>query len=476
MIRGRPMLKKIYRKYYKSSIINRTLFTFLIITVSSLFILTEIILYSFGKILEENELSLNNKILDRVGTFIDQKYTTSLKIYQRMYFYESDRTTRPIDFFNTDGGRSDENNMDAYRSMDRYTTSYFQLDPDIFDILITREGEENCYINESSAPVMRELDRLPAVFSLSGRTLSKGFTVLPAHETAYSRTRRTVFTLAANVTGTYSQMKTGEIFIEFNTETIRRAYREYQENVKGYIIILTKSGDVVFDSSGRYYGEKYPYMKSLESGRKEADLEEISIINRMTPKEADVIIAGIIPKSEILAAINTIKRTFYLISFLVILISVVLAYLNTTRISRRVRVITGAMKKLRKGDLSGRIPVGADNDEFSDIASNFNQMCGDLENYIEKVYLSEIQQKTAQLKALQSQINPHFLYNTLEAIRMRAITKGDEEAGEMIHLLAALFRSTIRDHTFIEISNEIKYCNMYLELFKIRYGDRKSVV
>ena len=79
-------------------------------------------------------------------------------------------------------------------------------------------------------------------------------------------------------------------------------------------------------------------------------------------------------------------------------------------------------------------------------------MCTQLNDYIEKSYVyelnekkAEVNQKKAELMALQSQINPHFLYNTLESIRMKAIFNGDKEVGKMLYILAFLFRSQLKD-------------------------------
>jgi two-component system sensor histidine kinase YesM len=102
-------------------------------------------------------------------------------------------------------------------------------------------------------------------------------------------------------------------------------------------------------------------------------------------------------------------------------------------------------------------------------------MCGDLEISIRQNYQSKLKQKEAELAALQAQISPHFLYNTLESIRMKAVANGDGEAGEMIYLLARLFRRSIKEGPIIKIENEIRYSKMYLELFRIRYGDALNV-
>lgn len=103
------------------------------------------------------------------------------------------------------------------------------------------------------------------------------------------------------------------------------------------------------------------------------------------------------------------------------------------------------------------------------IACHFNEMCEKLDLYIQKSYLAEIEQKNAEMAALQSQINPHFLYNTLEAIRMKAICNGDSEVGKMLYSMAVTFRSQLKEADIITLAQELHYCKKYLELFEYRY-------
>ena len=99
------------------------------------------------------------------------------------------------------------------------------------------------------------------------------------------------------------------------------------------------------------------------------------------------------------------------------------------------------MNEVTTGNLKVRLNVEHTTDELDMIAANFNNMCEELTLYIQKSYLAEIERKNAQMQALQSQINPHFLYNTLEAIRMKAICNGDREVGKMLYSMVGLFRS-----------------------------------
>lgn len=147
------------------------------------------------------------------------------------------------------------------------------------------------------------------------------------------------------------------------------------------------------------------------------------------------------------------------------------------RLNRRVVLILEAMDKVTTGDFKVRLNIWKKEDELDMIADNFNLMCEKLELYIEKSYLEEIERKNAQMQALQSQINPHFLYNTLEAIRMKAICNGDREVGKMLYSMVVLFRSQLKEADVITLGQELDYCKQYLELFEYRYqGTFRSYV
>lgn len=139
------------------------------------------------------------------------------------------------------------------------------------------------------------------------------------------------------------------------------------------------------------------------------------------------------------------------------------------RLTGRVNNILGAMNQVTTGDLSVRLKYQKKGDELDMISENFNEMCSRLQLYIQKSYLAEIERKNAQMQALQSQINPHFLYNTLEAIRMKAICNGDREVGKMLYSMVTLFRSQLKEADVITLGQELDYCKQYLELFEYRY-------
>ena len=168
-----------------------------------------------------------------------------------------------------------------------------------------------------------------------------------------------------------------------------------------------------------------------------------------------------------------------LIDLIVFVVAELIFYNKIKKLSDRMDMLLIAMDQVKEGNMEVDIPIGNEADEISIISKHFNEMCKQLNDYIEKSYLAELKekraevsQKKAELMALQSQINPHFLYNTLESIRMKAICNGDREVGRMLYILAFLFRNQLKENDIIPIRSEINYCQKYLEIFKFRYEEK----
>lgn len=146
------------------------------------------------------------------------------------------------------------------------------------------------------------------------------------------------------------------------------------------------------------------------------------------------------------------------------------------QLSKRLNRILSGMSRVMDGDLDVRIPSDKNGDELDVISRCFNEMCVNLDEHIKKRYLAEIEQKNAEMAALQSQINPHFLYNTLEAIRMKAVCNGDREVGKMLYSLAVTFRAQIKEADIITLAQELHYSKKYMELFEFRYQNQFQAV
>ncbi|RIX52473.1 sensor histidine kinase [Paenibacillus nanensis] len=143
--------------------------------------------------------------------------------------------------------------------------------------------------------------------------------------------------------------------------------------------------------------------------------------------------------------------------------------------SKRITKFVSVLNAFREGDLHKRMTYRG-RDEFSQIATALNGMGEDIEALIHKVYLTQLQKKEAELEMLQTQINPHFLYNTLSSINRLAKFGENAKLQEMVVNLGKFYRLTLNSgKTLIPIHSEIEQSNAYLDIQKVKYGHRLEV-
>ncbi len=178
---------------------------------------------------------------------------------------------------------------------------------------------------------------------------------------------------------------------------------------------------------------------------------------------------------------SMLKENLWLIAVLFLadaLIPAIMLSLFSNSISKRILLLGKYMKKM-KGEEFDLIPESDGRDEIRELLDNYNLMAVRMKNLIEYEYKSRFEQQElylarqqAELLALYSQINPHFMFNVLESIRMHSLIKGEQETSRMIESLARLMRKSAEwGADLITIEQETEFVRDYLDLQKYRYGD-----
>ena len=164
------------------------------------------------------------------------------------------------------------------------------------------------------------------------------------------------------------------------------------------------------------------------------------------------------------------------VTILICIFAAVLAYFITSgMVSSRIERLTHFMQEVQEGSMDMQMESD-DRDEIGMLYRGFGSMMKRIRTLINEVYLSKITQKEAELKALQAQINPHFLYNTLDSIVWMITGERYDDAVFMITQLASLFRISLsRGKTIIRIEDEIKHAQNYMNIQKIRYKNKFTV-
>lgn len=179
-----------------------------------------------------------------------------------------------------------------------------------------------------------------------------------------------------------------------------------------------------------------------------------------------------VPKSTVL--FNTIKQlaVFFLIVFGAMLILRFILYRMFKKYMYQLKDILVSSKKIIDGEYGNKISTHDKTDEMKQIADTINQLLDSSQSYIKNIYDLEIKHKDAQMSTLLAQINPHFFYNTLEYIRMSALTEGAEELAEVIFAFSSLLRNNSTNEKYVTVSEELSFCEKYIYLFKSRYPNQ----
>lgn len=188
---------------------------------------------------------------------------------------------------------------------------------------------------------------------------------------------------------------------------------------------------------------------------------------------------GVIDEAQILKEVRKSGNFILYLAIINFVIPTIIIMMISSSIHIRIKNILKHMKQFR-GKNFEKVPYDSSRDEIGELAIEFNRMIERIDNLINDVYVADIQkkeleirQRQAQLHALHSQINPHFLFNSLETIRMRSLMKGEGETARTIQNMAKIFRKSISwKKSFVTIREELELIESFLEIQKYRFGNK----
>ena len=252
--------------------------------------------------------------------------------------------------------------------------------------------------------------------------------------------------------------KLGDIFIVDNKDTIVSSNipNLYNKNVA---------------SSGLVGSTKYKKINTIET------VNNIRSVVISVPVEAiGCSIVGIFPVSNFNSNVKESMSNIVVVLILTSLILGIIIYLTTNLLLLRVKTLIKAMKRVKDGNIDVSVEVKSE-DEFGELGSSFNHMTSRIHDLVETVYKIQIMERDAELKALESQINPHFLYNTLATISWVA-RKGDPaKVVKITNSLAKFYRLVLSNgKPLITVKGEVDIVASYLYIQKIRFEDTLDVI
>lgn len=200
---------------------------------------------------------------------------------------------------------------------------------------------------------------------------------------------------------------------------------------------------------------------------------ELHLVSYVKSKQLDWYLIDYTPYQSVIAPITKQRNFFYAILGLLLLVAVVATFILYRNLQRPLVQLIAGVQRIKRGDYSARVKVKAKN-EFDYLGFQFNEMAERIQLLIEDVYAERLRSREATLKQLQSQINPHFLYNSLFFIANAAMLNDRDAVVKMAQSLASFCRYSTRvENQFVTLREELEFVRNYLTIQNLRM-DRLS--
>lgn len=218
--------------------------------------------------------------------------------------------------------------------------------------------------------------------------------------------------------------------------------------------------------------EKYPE-RIMEHSHYSGSNENAYVYKRVESNRHKYAFFVELDSKAIVNEMETIKYIFLImLAFIVPLLFAVFHFFHI-HVNKPIRMLHDANQEIEKENYGYQVDLSKCDEEFFDLGESFNSMSSKLKNQFEKIYLEELALKEANIMALQAQINPHFLNNTLEIINWEVRMAGNYKVSGMIEALSTMLEATMnrRRERMIPLSEELSYVEAYLYIIAQRFGD-----
>ena len=370
-------------------------------------------------------------------------------------------------------------NEGRYRILNQFQT-ILDSRSDIRNVgIISKNGR--MLINDGSKSVNQDLDLNTQEWYATALEKPNGPILTSSHvQHIISGERPWVITLSRGIRDrSGSGEKEGVFFIDLNYSAISELCDQSTVGTKGYAFILDAKGNIDY----------HPQQQQLYN---ELQTENISLI---MDTDEDTVLTGTgndgklysISRSEktgwtvvdctnvkeLLSKSRQAQSVYVLTAIILVIVALLFSRFMARSITLPIQKLRDSMKKVQEGDFSVSDVVVDSKNEIGSLTKSFDVMTHRIHELMEQNVHEQEEKRKSELKALQSQINPHFLYNTLDSIIWMAEGKKNEEVVLMTASLARLLRQSIsNEDEVVPIANEVEYARGYLTIQKMRYKDK----
>ncbi len=354
---------------------------------------------------------------------------------------------------------------------------YFNADDSSYSRLYVNWNTPYGYLfNDDSIVPMSQFYQNPLYVDVD---VSSGKTVWIRRHT--SRNGLSVISAVKPILDLQNQNLLGVMELEFDSAILSQIVRDIGYENLGSVLFVDQQGDVIVrndQTETPVYTPEYilSVLQTMEQEGIGTTILDGQMVTRVVNQATGWTLLTLTPVSHTYHDVYILSGVMLLITGVFILLASVLSLPISHSISMPIRRLIAAVNRVEEDNFTTKLPVDSE-DELGQLSMSFNEMNRRLHYLVEAVYKTEIEKKNAELSLLQSQINPHFLYNTLDTMNWMALSEGNREVAKMARSLADFFRHSLSGgQTVISVAEELKLVENYLDIQKIRLDGKLKVL
>ncbi len=431
--------------------------------------------YMIAGTLVQNNISYTTDVFSQMKTSLEKQCDRMESLLQRTGYNRS--------VFNYLAAKDNNDRYQPAKELDSLALSANQIDQNVQEFIVTGYNDVDYFSNGRTAEVLAALEEIPA-------ETENYYHLTNIFNYKSSRTRR-CFLLTTQLKDVYNLTgvpDSGQISFVVQIDFL--GVSDFQDQFNTGIFILNSEHKVCAQNRSTDIKEELDVMEQWLSHQEEATQTQMNIedaeylINFDKLPSIQGYIVSVTSKKAIVSNVYWVRDLTIILVVVAAILLVLFFFVFSRSLTVPLSQFSHHMERVKTGSVDMmRQPVELDGcREIMEISDQFNGMIGEIDrlnhslfNTMETLYDAEIQKKQTELLYLKSQINPHFLHNTLEVILGIAYTENAPETARMIKALSRIFRYSIRGADTVTVADELKIAQAYVDIQQIRFYDKFRV-
>jgi len=385
-------------------------------------------------------------------------------------------TSSDLERYVKDSSSGQEGKAKDKQLASQYLRSVVQSRSDISSIVYA--SSEGITVSDRLDAVLKPLPELIAQEWYQQALNQTGVAVSSSHvQHLFQNEYRWVVSISRKLSDTFSEMEAdrqGVLLVDLNYSVINNLCKQIELGKRGYVFIVDPSGSLVYHPQQQliYSQLKFEQLETvlgIKSGSVTVNTGNEQKLYTVDTTSFGWKIVGVTYPDDLVANKQQMQGTAALWGAVSLIFAMAISVLLSYALTKPLKNLEINMKKAERGEFDIRVEIESTN-EIGKLARTFNLMIMKIKELMSQIVMEQEMKRVSELKALQAQIKPHFLYNTLDSIIWMAETGKMEEVVEMTSSISKLLRSTIGEgEELIPIARELEHIRHYLTIQNMRY-------